>query len=558
MSESTRTKALGISSVVVLAVCLLVVLERLVSGPKTNLAEPTIHRESDEEPRPTSSPLSSEQASAGTTDEQPETPGSAETRRPAAAPVAKPKYAALTVHGNVLNAQTYKPIDGATIESNDLKISPGGRILARTNERGEFAIAGVAPGRFSYRVSAPGYLTATRSNWIPSDPPTVNLGSVSLVSNRSITVRFFGPDGRPLGEWCRRNVKPQTGENIGIFETRTPPPRLFALMSGTRVGGIDESNYLRVEWPSEVAVPVNLPCPLYLSAGFQAEPVDFDRVQIIGTSRIDSDGAIVQFTIPAEVFSPPLSRVRVCAVDAVSGAPLADARISLSPRATFGNAVQISSSDGCVRIENVKRSPHYLTIVAKGHEWIQEEVVVADAETDLGVYRLSAPTRLSGHVFDESGTVAGVNVFAYPLQKFERTRAIRSAFGSTTTADGSFELQSLGRESYIVRAQGSDWASIPQLVDTTSGDVQDIALRVSRGVEVHFDIGEPLADATLYITSSDKIPVAEHDLTGSRELTQHLVPGTYEWRIDAEDRKGESHALVVGHSKIDLRTGPLK
>jgi hypothetical protein len=381
---------------------------------------------------------------------------------------------------------------------------------------------------------------------------------VARANDREITVRFFGPDGRPLGEWCRANVEQGNETRIEVIQTPSRPPAHVSLGKTVRIGGVHESSLKPGEWPSEVELTTSPPFPLYVGACFAPDPRDAEHLAVIAADRVESAHSIVNFTIPIDVFKPPMSTVKLCAVDAQSGAPIADARIGLHMLGTMVTEPDklVTDHDGCARIEGLRQGAYSLTISAKAHEWWQESVKVGpDANTDLGTYRLSPSTTLSGHLSDEHGPVSGVNVFAYPIARFEKPFRITSSFASTAGNEGAFSISDLGRGKYLVRAQPPDAAPIPIVVDTTAGDMSNVSVHVTHGTQVKFIFDVPREEGALCITNAQKLPIAERELDALPQLVQRLAPGKYEWRIDVEGETLERHDLDVTDKDFEVHVG---
>jgi hypothetical protein len=379
---------------------------------------------------------------------------------------------------------------------------------------------------------------------------------VARANDREITVRFFGPDGRPLGEWCRANLEPGNEARIEVMETRTRPSTTMSSGMNARIGGVYESQFVHGEWASEVTLTTTPPFPFFVSACYAPQPRDTQHLNVIAADRVEAAHSILNFTIPLEVFKPPKSNVHLCVVDASSGAPISNVRIGLNARGTFEPDKLVTGEDGCLRVDDLRQGPYSLTISAKAHEWVQESVTVGpDANTDLGTYRLSPSTTLSGHLVDEHGPVSGVNVFAYPIARFEKPFRITSSFASTAGNEGAFSISDLGRGKYFVRAQPPDSAPIPIVVDMTAGDMSNVVVHVTRGTQVTFIFDEPREEGALCITDAQKLPVAERELDWLGFLAQRLAPGKYEWRIDVEGETLARQDLEVGTKDFEVHIG---
>jgi hypothetical protein len=350
-----------------------------------------------------------------------------------------------------------------------------------------------------------------------------------------------------LDEWCAEHVESHVHISFILAATDEPPGKHWTESKRGVIGRIDK-NSAQEKLASELTEYLLPPLPRYVSLCHESD--------VIATRRLNGPDDFIEFTIPAEAFFPPLSSVHLQVVDAASNAPIADARVGLNPPGIFGQGTHETSADGTVHIEDVKAGRYYLTIVARGHEWVQEEVVVgSEPQTDLGVHRLGAMTTISGEVVDDRGPAAGVEVVAFPLDRFDKTRETRKRYPATSSADGRFAVPSLGRGRYLLRVQSADWAVQPLVVDTSAGDVADAIVRVSHGLDVRVAFDDSFVDSWLTIVDGDNVPVYEHALDHDRALTVRLVPGKYIWQVETDGRRVASREFVLATRSIEVRVG---
>ena len=122
---------------------------------------------------------------------------------PAPRPVMPPRDATRprtgSVRGRVTDAETGSPLDGALVQV------PATRAVARTDAEGRFQLAGLAPGRYTVRVSRELYLLSTARVVVPTDHTVdlrVRLVPLVVTRHEQLTVRSdeaapWGAAGRP-------------------------------------------------------------------------------------------------------------------------------------------------------------------------------------------------------------------------------------------------------------------------------------------------------------------------------------------------------------------------
>jgi len=455
------------------------------------------------------------------------------------------------VRGRVVDSVTGAPIKDARIALDPnppVKTRP---ILKRVDANGRFDVELPASGSWFLHADGPNHVSAETDLVIDPNVRELEVPDLVLVALHKLVVRLLGPDGRGLNAWCVDHPE-LDGSYYAILRSDEQLGRRWNGDNDSAIGGFQlhrRNDVLPEATPiSEIMLMLRPPLPHFVSVCRDGN--------VIASRPFKMEEQIVEFTIPTEELIPHRSLVQLKVVDAASGTPIRDARVGLNPAGTYGTGTSETDVGGVVHIADVRPGRYYLTIVARGREWVQEEAVVGiDADTDLGIFRLAAVTAISGQVVDERGPVAGVEVFAFPLDRFENTRETRKALPITTNANGQFTIPSLGRGKYLVRIASVDRAGEPAVVDTSAGDVSGAALRVSNGTEVHLAIDEPLFGMWISVFDAEKMPIHEQMLTHEKALTLHLVPGKYSWRIDEAERVVASREFLVPACSIEVHIG---
>jgi hypothetical protein len=470
-----------------------------------------------------------------------------ESERQAIAPPAPPpETKTYVVRGRVLDLVTHAPVGeaGVVLETTpDFRARPG---IVRADANGAFTVQVAVPGTWSFRVNAPMY--APLESEIALDPRflELDLGDVQLAPQHRLTIRLLGPDGRRLHEWGAEHLTSKRRYFI-VVKSDAPLGARWNESQGEAIGSLQ----LDSRGPtsrSEVTLSLPVPLPRYISISHEST--------VIASRELTERDDLIELTIPAEAFASHTTNVRLKVVDAANGAPIAQARVGINPPGVYRTGTHETDADGIARIDDVGRGRCYLTIVAKGYEWVHEDAVAdAGRETDLGVFRLAPATTISGRVVDAGGAVSGVEVLAFPLDRFEKTRETRRAFPATSGASGGFSIPSLGRGKYLLRVASSEWIAPPTIVDTSGGAVVDASLRVARGFEVRFAIEEPIADTWLAIVDAAAVPVHEQSIGSDRSIAVRLLPGKYTWKVESAERVFASRPFTVVARALEIRVG---
>lgn len=487
-------------------------------------------------------------------------------RVPHVAPSPAPRH--FTLSCRVVDDRTNEPVSGATVRftEHDPRGRPGQppgatRVLT-TGPAGEFSVPGVEPCRWSATIDAPWRPTETVSGVAERDAvPTTQI--LRLKSPPIFFVRLLDDRGAPLSRALRSGsvVLPR---DVVLVESREPVGERRGPDEGRRTRGIGadrrtlmgyseswQDGLAHVEaaksaWFAERSDPDELDTPWVLPEALPSHLALCSGPLVLGEALVDGSSRVVELVVPpARV--PKETTVCLRVVDAETGSAISAARASLLEPGKFGPASWSSDAEGVVRIEGWNHGPRWLTVLATGYEWIQREVVVSETahEANLGTFELTRATRVRGRLVGPA--CEGVEVLAFPLERFQATRELRRSFAQRPDAPSySFEFRGLGRGRHLLRLEGRDAAGLPVVVDASHGDVDGVELVCERGTEVLFERAAGRAAGLLCVATADGLPVLERELAGARDLAVRLVPGAYTWRIDGPGSRSTARTLAVG------------
>jgi hypothetical protein len=268
---------------------------------------------------------------------------------------------------------------------------------------------------------------------------------------------------------------------------------------------------------------------------------------VLQTQFVPFGAEEVVFHISTDELAGNMGGLRFRLVDAESGRPITQGRVGLHANGKYGTGREIIDPNGYVVFDGEAPGPRHLCIVARGYEWVLEQVHIdAGRITDLGTYRLQQPISISGDVLDDMGQPVRAWVSLWPLERYDATMRINEHFCWHTDENGHFEIHPAGHHKYVVRINDDEWDGTPATADASYGPVQGVRLRATRGsnVSVNFDPETPRG-ARLCVADAQGLPVAERSVDPRRKAKVRLAPGRYRMKVDfGEETYGERNVLV--------------
>lgn len=167
-------------------------------------------------------------------------------------------------------------------------------------------------------------------------------------------------------------------------------------------------------------------------------------------------------------------------VNALDGAPLGQARVSIFDASNRANAIwMITSEDGHFEFLQLKAGKFSLQGAKRGfisaafdqHEQYSTAIVTgAGFDTEHLVLRLMPLALIAGKIIDESGDpVRHANVTLYRENHSGGMNRIVGAGGAFTDDQGSYEFPSLAPGNYFVSAKGKPWYAVHPVVSSADG-----------------------------------------------------------------------------------------
>jgi hypothetical protein len=253
---------------------------------------------------------------------------------------------------------------------------------------------------------------------------------------------------------------------------------------------------------------------------------------------------------PAEL-EAKLGALTVRCVDAVSGQPIAGARIEVNSINRSGSGPQCDAS-GVARAEKLAPGMLGFTAGAPGHAEFHRYVRIDPGETlDLGTVELRATATIRGRVVDAQGKGVSVALSVIALDHFSSASDADTNLSSWSEAGGAFSIDwaERGHVRLLAETKNSGLAVVD--VDTSGGTVEGVELKLKPAVDVSMRLerGTPGIVNTLLVDAAGQ-PLAFFGLHSMGTRRMKLEPGRYELRTVVED-------LVVGTRAFEVANEPV-
>jgi hypothetical protein len=442
---------------------------------------------------------------------------------------------AATITGSVRDLSRGMAIAGAQVTAAAPRFDgPDAGAWTITDDKGNYAITGLAGGEYELTAVHPGYATprlvvnapagATRKVLYTSVLARI-AGSVidegsHAIGGVAISVRRIGGDMVWMPAWVREVQQAVTAPN-GRFLLRTAEEGsilldarkaglpsahsgIIRVAAGERMAGILITITHGVALTGRVITPDRKPVAgAAISASEAGEGVAHDKEAIVrtkadGTFSMRLREGAYDFAITAPGHAPRTLRARVSA----NAAPLEvtlEPGVQISGRVTRGGspveAVDVftisgadippvrTDFDGRFRITDLAPGEVMLAF-KKPADFIQVTRAVTAPAGDV-VVNLPDGGRIAGRVLDKS-TRQPVKSFDAGLSRGGAALMVTPAMRAFTTDDGSFAIDgvAVGSHTLAVNAPGYVMARIPNVNVESGKSVDDIEVALERGVRV--------------------------------------------------------------------------
>lgn len=419
------------------------------------------------------------------------------------------------------------PLDEAIARHSKPRLFDGnGNFRESRLRNGECSFTALRPGKVAFSFVVPGYRPVERWISLSADEP-VHREDVVLDPAWTLKVRLTTGSGGFLSELRSALAPPswlQLNWPLAIVASVDPPDQAAEM-----------KHAMRNQWVLHVHSDDN-----------QLDLLDDPPVhvsvllgnQVLATQRLDTRVEEVKFTIPVDQLRANLSDLACTIVDQYTAGPIEGVKALLVT--AEGIQAQVESDvQGIVRFP-----PQAPGVFRLDLDWKDQFVTSRTVElqagknVNLGSIRLSTGVEISGRFSD--GDEKPDRAWSASIVSDDSEEDVPSLSGLArpihVSPDGRFKTWSRAAGRYVLRAisyqplSGDRWGriygvSMPVLVDTRSGKVQDLMIRMEDPVSLSFRPTFPdFDDYEFVLRSADGL----HGMAGHfGGFTAYVAPGSY-------------------------------
>jgi hypothetical protein len=405
---------------------------------------------------------------------------------------------------------------------------------------GTYAATGLQPGASEVRVAADGFADLKTAFTVTGE--AVQRFDIMLDAAYPVAVRMETPDGKPLNPELNRLSLYQglqiVGDNNPIPEHLAPTDYGIVFFGAAKWQAIQNPKDSLVGTLELPEAP-----PAYVAALL--------RSVVIAQQQIAPGQKEVKFAIdPKDVFAQT-GIVKVRLLDADTGQPLTDARVS-AHHSNMGGGGALVDAEGRVTIAEALPGLLILDVYAKDHEtpWLTFRLGAGETK-DLGDLRLGKRIEIEGRVLDADGKVVSARVAWTELKWFNDARQFVHNRSATVDGEGRFKL-GVGRGAVSIMARTRDDRVAAGTFDVPSPNPIELRLAPASTCTVTRPT-DPARAFTITVFVGDR---AIESLTlepRSQRMAIKLPAGSYRFEaIDDTGRIVKSGPLTLGGEPVTI------
>jgi hypothetical protein len=408
----------------------------------------------------------------------------------------------------------------------------------QASEDGAYSLAGLRPGR--YWLHAGSDQDGERRAIVDLDGTQAQVRfDIELAPRAELLVKVVDASGQPA----------PLALGLTAVATVQPPGRwLPEIVAGNNPVGVGRFHYTitnGLDLPPEYLGRLRLDVapPVFVSL------VRFQRV--VATAAVAEGATEVEFVIDSgsPLLGPTSLRCRLVARS--TRAPLAGASASF---VSYGLMGASADAEGVIRLAKCLPGWHVLRIQAKGYERGEFRLLAeAGIENDFGDLELEQEQWVAGVVVDEQGLAVRSTLECEWIDPATRRVPLTIMHWlERTAADGSFRITGLSRGLYrLTLDREGPWGAAAWEVDTRQGPVEDLRLRVARGVPLvlHPSSAETPGLAVEIFDASGTSLVTRSRIS-PEPLAIQLAPGRYELEVRPAGQPAARKAFSIESAPV--------
>jgi len=405
----------------------------------------------------------------------PPAPGSAATPRPRT-----------LVYGRLLD-ESHATISGARSASLCFVDRTGARRATDATMEGDYALHELEFGTYWVTASADGYRSVDETVELRSDRPSLQV-DFTLRKRVELRVRVTTPGGESLRDALESARAPRGARLLVPVATREPPGK--RLNEGT--GGLDDGFGVGRFKPREPRLEGDGTDCIGTLLLDRELPVFVSLVHcqwVLRTKRVVGSEDEVTFVVSPDELLAELATIRAQVVDAATGSPIREARVTLESGTCFDPGVA-TDPQGIATIERREPGRFELCVSASGYAHFRQSIDALPGElTDLGTVSLEQEVTVEGHVLDLDGRPLAASFSLGIVDPADRSIRWFRSKECRSRGDGSLAIRGLGRKEYVIRTSNHDarderaWKGVPWVsgnvaIDTRAGSITDLGIQL--------------------------------------------------------------------------------
>jgi hypothetical protein len=426
----------------------------------------------------------------------------------------------ILVRGTIRDAEDpANSILGATVTL----VRDAQRRVARTDFTGSYAIDGLASGSWVATVEANGFSPWSSELTLESSRADNEL-DVALTKPGVLTILIQTPDGGDLFKALHDDLP---DARITILATHEPPDDALLANpdASCRISGeIEDANWLHRTYATNSVrlFQFNDAPPLYLSACFGDH--------VLQTQRVPENATKVVFGISPEELTRARHDVTLRVLDAQTGAPLAQAKVTLARTSRNSSYREAEiDRDGVATIRAPWPGRSTLSISVPEYEQFSQSIVVsADGPTSLGTFALSRALSATVELVDEHDRPFELGYDELRVDRLDggKPSGLVTRRRSPDSATQRIRLVELGAHKYVVRLRNARLVARPTLLDMTEDGEHELTIRCVKPVHTRLRVELATADE-VDIVDENQLPVIESALSDVGFMDLASPPGKY-------------------------------
>jgi len=434
--------------------------------------------------------------------------------------------------------------DGTPVDEPGVYLRQGRtRPSASTASDGSYAVVGLQPGEWSVSVRVEGAVDVTETITLGDDAQQEH----DFVLDRSYPVRvtIVTADGEDGTRALRMAL-----HGFGDFTIAGQRDRFPDQLAPTDYGMVFVGD---AKWDSERNPKDGAAGKLFLASAPPQHVALLQRHLVLEQQLVQPGQTEVKFTIDVAELKKLAGSATLRVLDAQSGQPLTNARVSLNT-SNRGGGGKVVDDEGRAVVEGLSPGLLRCQIAAPDHESYYCTVRVGAGERlELGDIRLGPQMPLKGTVLDADGNPATARLSWTELKWHTTGTKFATNRSAHVEADGSFSLWGTGRGRIAVKARSADGSLAAGVFDNPP--TTDVVLRLSKASQcVVTRPKDPTRAFTVTLFDEAKLAISAVVL-GPRntKLTISMPPGSYDFEVrDQQARLLQTGSLTFAAAPCSL------